>query len=93
MNNEIFIVGFEADFPNVVSFWDWYATEKEMGDRINELKNTSDLNGILYFGEITIPSEEKIYPMDINGYVEIWLEKNNWENAFPNSNIKITSNG
>ena len=79
MNNEIFIVGFEADFPNVVSFWDWYATEKEMEDRINELKNTSDLNGILYFGEITIPSEEKIYPMDINGYVEIWLEKNNWE--------------
>ena len=84
---KVYIVGVESE--NTVSFWDWYPTIDVQYNRILELtslQGDKKLSGVLYYGEIqleNIDNEE-----DINGLVELWLEENDWENAFP-KNTKI----
>ena len=84
----VYIVGFESN-SNSISFWDWYPTKQFQYDRLMELtslRGNEKLSGVLYYGEVELENVDDIE--DINGLVELWLEENDWENAFPeNTNI------
>ena len=84
----VYIVGFESN-NNSISFWDWYPTKQFQYNRLvelNSLQGNEKLSGFLYYGEVELQNVDDIE--DINGLVELWLEENDWENAFPeNTNI------
>ena len=80
---KIYIVGTEVNIPeNGVSSWEW-SYSKEFSDNRHEhlKKNFANSKYILYRGEIEI-SDNVTDVDDITDLVELYLQENDFENAF-----------
>lgn len=75
---KVYVVGYEAKETDSVSFWDWYLLKTKAMDRIMELESNSELLGVIYHGVVEVNDDET----DINGFIENYLEINDWENSF-----------
>lgn len=75
---KVYVVGYEANNTDGISFWDWYYKENKAMNRIAELNTNSELKGIIYHGVVEVKEGET----NITDFVERFLEENDWENSF-----------